>query len=82
VQAGKESTTTFLLSAVRASSWRGGGAGPAADPALRRLLCAGAADFNEDAKVNISDPIGILGHLFLGGGTPAVPKDVLCSAGE
>jgi len=37
------------------------------------LPCAKAADANDDGKVNVSDPIHILGYLFLDGPPPADP---------
>jgi hypothetical protein len=30
------------------------------------MICPAAADFNGDTVLDISDPIAIIGHLFLG----------------
>jgi hypothetical protein len=35
--------------------------------------CRDAADANDDGKIDISDPIRILRHLFQGGEPPAPP---------
>jgi len=39
------------------------------------LACAKAADVNDDGKLNVSDPIHILGYLFLDGPAPAAPLE-------
>jgi predicted HTH transcriptional regulator len=43
-----------------------------------KLVCRDAADFNEDASVDMSDPIAILNALFAGGPTPP-ERAVLCA---
>ena len=35
--------------------------------------CLDAADINDDGVLTISDPIALLGHLFLGDDPPAPP---------
>jgi hypothetical protein len=42
-------------------------------------ICPDAADVNDDGEVDISDPISLLGFLFLGGRAPAAPNDEACS---
>jgi hypothetical protein len=37
------------------------------------FTCADAADVDDDAVVNISDPVRLLNYLFLGGPAPAAP---------
>ena len=38
--------------------------------------CADAADVNDDGTLNITDPIALLGHLFLGEEPPKAPYPV------
>jgi hypothetical protein len=37
------------------------------------IACLDAADCNDDGTVDISDPIYLLGYLFLGGVAPPAP---------
>ncbi len=35
--------------------------------------CPAAMDFNRDGGIDVSDPISLLGYLFLGGAPPPAP---------
>ena len=37
------------------------------------IHCVDAADVNDDGRVNIGDPVGLLHYLFLGGNMPRAP---------
>jgi hypothetical protein len=41
----------------------------------RDLTCLDAADVNDDGKINVSDAIVLLRHLFQGGAAPPEPYD-------
>jgi hypothetical protein len=40
---------------------------------LFRPGCPAATNVNGDLEIDIADPISLLGHLFLGGDSPAAP---------
>jgi hypothetical protein len=43
-------------------------------------LCLSAGDYNRDGGINLSDPIAILGELFLGqAGGEGLPERVPCA---
>jgi hypothetical protein len=42
------------------------------------LTCPQAADFNRDEHVDVSDPVALLGYLFLGGPPAMLEADVFC----
>ncbi len=43
--------------------------------------CRESADLNNDGAINVTDPIYLLGHLFLGGPPPAEPGSPAAACG-
>ncbi len=43
--------------------------------------CKDAADVNDDGKLDLSDPVSILGFLFLGGSPPVLGTECVRIAG-
>ena len=42
--------------------------------------CGDAADANDDGRVDISDAVAVLGHLFLGAPEPPAPGPRTCGS--